>query len=344
MPDAEGKPLIGRNIMSIWRKALTTAAVATALMAQGAAAENVKIALVVKALGIGFFEAANKGAEEAAAELGDVEIIYTGPTSTTAEGQIEVINALIAQGVDAIAISANDPDAVAPALKKAMDRGITVISWDSGVAPEGRQMHLNPSSSALIGNTIIKLAADHMPDGGEVAILSATSTSTNQNIWIEEATKVLPNYPGINLVATVYGDDLADKSYREAQGLMSTYPNLKAIIAPTTVGILAASQAVTDAGKIGQINVTGLGLPSEMAGAVAYGATVSFAIWNPIDLGYAATMIAYNLHKGTAKAEPGAQIPMGRIGAATLDDENEAAMSDPFTYDKSNIEEFKSIF
>lgn len=330
--------------MSIWRKALTTAALATVMMAQTAAAENVKIALVVKALGIGFFEAAAKGAEEAAKELGDVEIIYTGPTSTTAEGQIEVINALIAQGVDAIAISANDPDAVAPALKKAMDRGITVISWDSGVAAEGRQMHLNPSSSALIGNTIIKLAADNMPDGGDVAILSATSTSTNQNIWIEEATKVLPNYPGINLVATVYGDDLADKSYREAQGLMSTYPDLKAIIAPTTVGILAASQAVTDAGKIGQINVTGLGLPSEMAGAVDSGATVSFAIWNPIDLGYAATMIAYNLNKGTAKAEPGASIPMGRMGAATLDDKNEAAMSDPFTYDKSNIEQFKSIF
>ena len=272
-----------------------------------------------------------------------MEIIYTGPTDTTAEGQIEVINALIAQGVDAIAISANDPDAVAPALKKAMERGITVISWDSGVAKEGRQMHLNPSSSALIGNTIIKLAADHMPDGGDVAVLSATSTSTNQNAWIAEMTKVMGNYPGVNLVATVYGDDLADKSYREAQGLMSTYPNLKAIIAPTTVGILAASQAVTDAGKIGQINVTGLGLPSEMAGAVESGATISFAIWNPIDLGYAATMLAYNISNG-AKAEPGASIPMGRIGNAVLDENNEAAMSDPFTYDKSNIEQFKSIF
>ncbi|PJF09859.1 rhamnose ABC transporter substrate-binding protein [Pseudorhodobacter sp. MZDSW-24AT] len=329
--------------MGMWKKALTTAAMATVLMAQTAAAEDVKIALVVKALGIGFFEAAAKGAEEAAAELGDVEIIYTGPTSTTAEGQIEVINALIAQGVDAIAISANDPDAVAPALQRAMERGIKVISWDSGVAKEGRLMHLNPSSSALIGNTIIKLAADHIEGTGDVAILSATSTSTNQNIWIEEAKKVLPNYPNVNLVATVYGDDLADKSYREAQGLMATYPNLKAIIAPTTVGILAASQAVTDAGKIGEINVTGLGLPSEMAGAVESGATISFAIWNPIDLGYAATMLSYNLIKG-AEAAPGASIPMGRIGAATLDDNLEAAMSDPFTYDKSNIEEFKSIF
>lgn len=307
------------------------------------AQDNMRIALVVKALGIGFFEAAAEGAEEAAKELGNVEIIYTGPTDTTAEGQIEVINSLIAQGVDAIAISANDPDALVPALKKAMDRGITVISWDSGVAEGGRQMHLNPSSTDLIGNTIIKLAADHMPDGGDVAILSATATATNQNAWIEAAKGFLPDYEGVNLVATVYGDDLSDKSYREAQGLMASHPDLKAIIAPTTVGILASCQAVTDAGKIGEINVTGLGLPSEMAGCVDSGATTSFAIWNPIDLGYSATMLAHAI-AGGAEAAPGGEIPMGRMGSVTLDDTNSAAMSDPFTYDSSNIDQFKSIF
>lgn len=330
--------------MSILRKALTTVALATALMATGAHAETKRIAIVVKALGIGFFEAAAKGAEEAAKELGDVEIIYTGPTDTTAEGQIEVINSLIAQKVDAIAVSANDTDALVPTLQKAMERGITVISWDSGVAKDGRMMHLNPSSSALIGNTIIKLAADNLPEGGDVAILSATTTSTNQNVWIEEAKKVLPNYPGINIVATVYGDDLADKSYRETQGLLQTYPNLKAIIAPTSVGIVAAAQAVTDAGKIGQVNVTGLGLPSEMAGHVKSGASKSFAIWNPIDLGYSATMIAYHLSKGDAKAEPGSEIPIGRMGSVKLDENGEAAMADPFTYDASNIDQFSSIF
>ncbi|NPD16326.1 rhamnose ABC transporter substrate-binding protein [Xinfangfangia sp. D13-10-4-6] len=334
--------------MSILKKALTTtataAALATALLASAAQAETRRIALVVKSLGNGFFEAAARGAEEAAKELGDVEIIYTGPTTTTAAGQIEVINALIAQRVDAIAISANDTDALVPALKRAMDRGITVISWDSGVAAEGRQMHLNPSSNPLIGNTIVKLAADQLPEGGDVAFLSATTTSTNQNIWIEEATKVLPNYAGINVVVTVYGDDLADKSYRETQGLLQTYPNLKAIIAPTSVGIVAAAQAVTDAGKIGEVNVTGLGLPSEMAGHVKSGASKSFAIWNPVDLGYAATYIAYELTTGKAKAEPGASIPMGRIGTVTLDENGEGAMSDPFTYDASNIDEFSSVF
>ena len=330
--------------MSILKKTLTTAALATAFLANAAAAQDVKIALVVKALGIGFFEAAAKGAEEAAAELGDVEIIYTGPTDTTAEGQIEVINSLIAQGVNAIAVSANDKDALVPALQKAMERGITVISWDSGVAPEGRLMHLNPSSSPLIGNMIIKMAADNMPDGGEVAVLSASATATNQNTWIEEMNKVMGNYPGITVVGTVYGDDLADKSYREAQGLMQSYPNLKAIIAPTSVGIVAAAQAVSDAGKAGQINVTGLGLPSEMAAHVKSGASKSFAIWNPIDLGYAATMISYNLVKGTATAEAGGEIPMGRMGSVKLDENKEGAMADPFVYDASNIDQFSSIF
>lgn len=330
--------------MSVMKTVLSTVTIAATLLASTAQAEDVRIALVVKALGIGFFEAAAKGAEEAATELGGVEIIYTGPTDTTAEGQIEVINALIAQQVDAIAISANDTDALVPALKRAMDRGITVISWDSGVAPDGRQLHLNPSSNALIGNMIIQMAAEHLPDGGDVALLSATTTSTNQNIWIDEMKAVMGDYPGVNLVATVYGDDLADKSYREATGLMQSYPDLDAIIAPTSVGIVAAAQAVVDAGKVGEVNVTGLGLPSEMAGAIDTGASQSFAIWNPIDLGYSATMLAYELSQNGVEAVPGAEIPMGRMGALTLDSANEGAMSDPFVYDASNIAEFKDIF
>jgi rhamnose transport system substrate-binding protein len=125
---------------------------------------------------------------------------------------------------------------------------------------------------------------------------------------------------------------------------MQSYPDLDAIIAPTSVGIVAAAQAVEDAGKVGEVNVTGLGLPSEMAGAIESGASKSIAIWNPIDLGYSATMIAHALATGAATAEPGAEIPTGRMGSVTLDDTNSAAMADPFVYDASNIDQFKSIF
>jgi len=328
------------------KKLIAIISLATSLLVSPIAlADDIRIALVVKALGIGFFEAANKGAQEAAAELGNVKVIYTGPTTTTAEGQIEIINSLIAQRVDAIAISANDSDALVPALKKAQQRGIKVISWDSGVAQAGRKMHLNPSSNSLIGRMNVKLAADALEvkgdSKGEFAILSAAPTATNQNIWIDEMKKSLPEFSQLTLVDTVYGDDLADKSYREAVALIKNHPNLDVIVAPTTVGILAAAQAVSDQGLIGKVYVTGLGLPSELAGHVESGSIHSFAIWNPIDLGYAATTIAYNLIKGKATSS---EISMGRMGVAQLDGAGEAAMSDPFIYDATNVADFASIF
>ncbi|WP_449396550.1 rhamnose ABC transporter substrate-binding protein [Devosia riboflavina] len=323
---------------------LMAATAAAALLIAAPAYAQTRIALVVKSLGNGFFDAAAKGAEEAAAELGDIELIYTGPTTATAEAQIEVVNSLIAQQVDAIAISANDPDALVPVLQRAMQRGIKVVSWDSGVAPEGRQIHLNPSETALIGETIIKLAADYLPEGGDVAILSAASTATNQNAWIEAAKAVIPEkFPNINLVATVYGDDNSVKSTEEARGLIAAYPNLKAIIAPTTVGVVAAAQVVTDQNLIGKVNVTGLALPSEFKQFIDNGASQAVALWNPIDLGYSAVYLANDLIKGE-EAAPGATFSIGKVGEVTLDDTNSAAMAAPFQFDKTNIEEFSKIY
>ena len=324
-------------------KLLAATAAAAILLATPAFAQT-RIALVVKSLGNGFFDAAAKGAEEAAKEIGGIELIYTGPTAATAEAQIEVVNSLIAQQVDAIAISADDPDALVPVLQRAMQRGIKVVSWDSGVAPEGRQIHLNPSDINLIGETIIKLAADYLPEGGDVAILSAASTATNQNAWIEAAKKVIPEkFPNINLVATVYGDDDSVKSTEEARGLIAAYPNLKAIIAPTTVGVVAAAQVVTDQNLIGKINVTGLALPSEFKQFIDNGASQAVALWNPIDLGYSAVYLANDLIKGE-EAKPGATFSIGKVGEVTLDDTNAAAMAAPFQFDKSNIEEFSKIY
>jgi rhamnose transport system substrate-binding protein len=323
---------------------LILAAVAAAFLAGTGHAADIRVGLVPKALGNGFFDAANKGANEAAKEIGGVNIIYTGPTTPTAEGQIEIVNALIAQKVDAIAISANDPDALVPTLKKAMQRGIKVISWDSGVAKDGRIVHLNPSSNALIGQTCVQLAADIVgKEPAEVAILSATPTATNQNIWIEEMKKAWPKFSNLKLVATVYGDDLADKSYRETQALLKQYPNLKVIIAPTSVGIVAAAKEVEDAGLIGKVYVTGLGLPSELAGHVEKGTVKSFAIWNPIDLGYSAAYLAVDLVKGE-KGGPNTTLSIGRVGNVAFDTNAEGAMAKPFVYDKSNVKDFAKIF
>ena len=311
-----------------------------------AAAEEIRIAMVVKNLGNGFFEAARDGGLEAAKQIGGVKVIYTGPTTATAEGQIEIIRTLIAQNVNAIAISANDPDALVPICKKAMAKGITVISFDSGVAKAGRLFNINPSGPQLIGEKQIEMVRKTLEGKGDIAILSATAQATNQNTWINFMKKTLekPEYKGLKLVDVVYGDDQSDKSYREAVGLLRKHPNLKAIIAPTTVGITASAKAVTDQKLVGKVFVTGLGLPSEMAGHVHSGAVDTFAIWNPIDLGYTAVYAAYQVLSKKATGKPGTTVPVGRMGTLTIDPSTDTAMAEPYVFDKSNVDKFAKMF
>lgn len=309
--------------------------------ATGSNEGRIRIGIVAKSLGNGFFDAVHKGAEEAAATL-DAEIIFTGPTTPTAEGQIETLNALIAQRVEAIAISANDPDAVVPTLQRAMQRGIEVISYDSAVARPGRTVHLAPSSDELIGQTVAQLAAELAPEGkGKIAVLSATPTSTNQNSWLSQMQQALPEHPGLNFVAIVYGDDLADKSYRETVALVRQHPDLAVIVSLSSVGIVAAAKAIEDQGLAGKVMVTGLGLPSELVGYVRKGVVPKFAIWNPIDLGYATTQVAARLVRGE---QPVNGLSLERLGTVHFDAEGIGAMARPFIYDQSNVEQFAAIF
>lgn len=324
---------------------LLVAALASCGKAEPDRPARTRVGVVAKSLGNGFFDAVHKGADEAAAEL-DAEVIFTGPTTPTAEGQIEVLNSLIAQRVDAIAVSANDPDALVPTLKRAMERGIKVISYDSGVAPAGRLAHLAPSSDQLIAETVVALTAELAPQvegkgTGKFAVVSATPTSTNQNSWLAEMRKALPQQPGLELVSVVYGDDVSDKSYREAAALLKQHPDLAVLVSISSVGIVASARAVEDQGLSGKVKVTGLGLPSELVGYVEKGVVPKFAIWNPIDLGYSTMQIAVRLARGDDPAKP---VYMGRMGEVTFGADGVGAMSKPFIYDISNTARFAKIF
>ncbi len=310
------------------------------------AQQKLKIAIVVKNLGNGFFEAVRDGGMEAAKELAGVEVIYQGPSTPTAEGQIEIIDSLIAQHVNGIAISANDRDALIPITKKAMKAGIKVISFDSGINVGGRLVDLVPSKEELIGRQQVQLISELIGKKGEIAILSATSQATNQNAWIgwmkEELKK--PEYSAMKLVATVYGDDLSDKSYREALGLFESYPNLRGIISPTTVGVAAAGKAIEDKGLKGKVELTGLGLPSEMKYYVEKDICRKFALWNPIDLGYASTYITYALIKGDVKGNEGDVVKAGRMGTITIGKDGNTVMGVPFVFTKENVAKFAKMF
>jgi rhamnose transport system substrate-binding protein len=206
-------------------------------------------------------------------------------------------------------------------------------------------MNLLASATELIGDQCLKMASDLLNgQKGNVAVLSATSTATNQNAWIEVMKKDAGKFPNVNLTTVVYGDDKQDKSYTEAKGLIESDPDLKVIVAPTTVGIAAAAQYVEDNKLVGKVLVTGLGLPSEMINHVKSGAAPAFALWNPIDLGYAATTIAYNLATGKEKATAGGELSMGKLGKVKLDDDLSGPMAPPFVFDAKNIDEFAKVY
>ncbi len=310
------------------------------------AAGPLTFVLVPKNLGNPYFDTANNGAQEAAKELG-VTVLYQGPATADATQQIQLINSLIAQKVNGLAISADDSDALVPTGKDAIAAGIPVVSWDSAIGKDGRVLHINQAVLHDIGAIEIKMALDLTgPDGGKIAILSATSTAPNQNAWIEVMKEEVkkPEYSKLELVDVVYGDDDDTKSYNEAQALFKKYPDLKVIIAPTTVGIAASARAVTDAGLIGKVLVTGLGTPNQMREYVKNGASPEFALWNPADLGYLSIYVLNALAKGEIKGAAGDKFKAGRLGEYTVNDDPDLGLNillgPPFIYNKDNIDNF----
>lgn len=313
----------------------------TATTAAGTSSGGATYALVPKNLGNPYFDTADKGAQEAAKELG-VNVTYTGSATGDATQQIQVLNSLIAQQVKGLAISANDADALVAVGKTAMGQNIPVVSWDSAIAPGGRNVHINQAKSEDIGRGQIQIISKLIGGKGKIAILSATSTAPNQNEWIEFMKDELkkPENAGLELVATVYGDDQDEKSYTEAQGLMQTYPDLKGIISPTTVGIAAAAKAVTDANKIGQVIVTGLGTPNQMRAYVKSGASPAFALWNPGDLGYLAIHTLHAIASGKITGKAGDTFTAGKLGSYTIAEDGTILLGKPTVFDKDNIDNF----
>lgn len=307
-----------------------------------------KYAFVFKNTGNPYGEKMMDGFKAAVEDLGG-EVILRSPDQPTAEGQIQIIEQLITQKVAAIAIAGNDQDALEPVLKKAMNEGIKVLSVDSAVNANSRHIHVNQANPERIGRVQIEAVSEMIGGDGQIAVLSATSQATNQNLWIEWMKKELEKteYKNIELVKVAYGDDLRDKSVSETEALLKSYPDLKAIIAPTTVGIAAAGKVLTDKGLKDKVKLTGLGLPSEMASYIESGVSPWMYLWNPIEVGEAAGYTAHALVEGKIKGENGDTFEAGELGNQEVVEDGEGTqimLGDPFKFDAENIAEWKDVY
>lgn len=312
--------------------------------------EGLKIAIMPKAINIGYFTAWNEGAQKACAEL-EATCDYIGPNEATGPAQVQFINQVIQKGYDILVISAADQNAIVPSLQKAKEAGITIVTSDADVAPEAkdsRVVSILPSAADRIGTAEVDWIAQAVGEKGSIAVLSAAATAANQNIWIEAMGPYLEaTYPNMSWVggsldkAVFYGDDDATKSTQQFNAILTQYPDVAGIISPTTVGVLAA--AAEKKAKGASVKITGLGLPSEMAPYIEDGTTEMVGLWNPIDLGYVAVYAAVSSHKGEFDGAVGASFTAGDK-TYTVVDGNIAYLGDPYTFTKENIAEFKVIY
>jgi rhamnose transport system substrate-binding protein len=281
--------------------------------------------LLPKFLGILVFDQANEGAQEAHAELENPgELIFTGPApENSVAGQIETVTSAVTDGVDAIMISNNAGDQIAPAAQEARDAGITVVTWDSPIpSAEGEQVFIAQVDFDETGQVMADMALNLLgEDGGQFAVLSATPDAANQNAWIAAMQEALEgdDYAALELVDIVYGNDQSEDSYDQALALVDQYPDLELIMAPTTVGIAAAAKAMQDEGLCGEVLVSGLGLPAEMQGFVADGCAQDFALWSFVDLGYLTYYVAYLIATEQIEGVEGETFIAGRMGEYTIE-------------------------
>ena len=327
------------------RTLLLCAAASFALIAGVAAADPLKIVYIGKNTGNPYFDSITGGFEDACKSLG-CEFEFVAPATAEATSQIPFIEAQIQRGVNVIGIAPNSPDALNAVLDSARAAGILVLTVNGDLT--GNESHRDatilPTNFDIVGRDQVEMVGSLIGYEGEIAILSATTEAPDQNKWIVGMNETLasdPKYAKMKLVATVYGDDQPEKSTTEMEALLSNYPDLKGVIAPTTVGIAAAAQVVQSRGIAATVHVTGLGLPSEMRDFVKDGTVTAFQLWSPYNEGWLAVHFAVGVLGGSIKNEVGATFEVPNLGTITINPNNSInTQASLTTFDAKNIDDF----
>ena len=303
---------------------------------------KITICLIPKKKGLPYFTSCAAGAQEAAKDLGNVELIYDGPTDGSPDKQASMIEQYTLKGVDVIAVSPNDPDVVAPAMRKARAKGVHVIAWDADAVKDARAFFVNQASAKAIAHGMVDTMAKDLGNPSvktEVAIVTAYLTAANQNIWIEHMkTHMASEHPNLSLVAIKPSDEDQKLAFKVTQDIMKAYPEIKGFFGISSVSFPGAAEAVRQAKKTGQIMVTGLATPNSMKSYVKDGTVKSVVLWNTAELGYLTVQVAEAL--ATGKLTDGASsFDAGKLGEKKIEDDH-VLLGDILVFNKDNIDAY----
>lgn len=262
-------------------------------------AENYKMATVVKLTGVGWFDRMETGINEFDSAHDNVDAFQQGPAQADAALQVQVIEDLLAQGVDSLCVVPFQPEALEPVLGRALDEGVAVVSHEAS-NQQNVDFDVEAFDNADYGRHLMDHLAERMDEEGEYVVFVGSLTSTTHNEWVDAAIEhQLENYPNMTLVGDKNESyDDAQTAYERGKELLVAYPNLKGMQGSSANDVVGFGQAVEEAGLQDQIAVVGTSLPSMSAALLETGAVDLISFWDPALAGKACNEIALRILEG----------------------------------------------
>lgn len=291
------------------RKLLVLAIVAmlllTLVMGNAALAEEKRTYFInPKMVGAAYWEYAKEGALKAGEDLG-VEVIWNGTPEVDATKQVNMIQDMLIREVDGMAVAVNDATSVTNVFQEAADAGIPVVTFDSDSSDAERAYYIAGDTDEAIGLAFLDCLIQQMDEPkGKIAIMIASPSAANIIAWRDAAlAKIESDYPELEIVGIYPSNDDQQKAYENAVSFIQANPDLDGILCMAAAETPSACKAVEEAiaaGQLqpGQVKIGGMGIPSMMKEYLANGTTEFCVMWNPSDLGYAATWAVDQLVQG----------------------------------------------
>jgi rhamnose transport system substrate-binding protein len=301
----------------------------------------VRIAMIPKFTSDPYFQAADRGGQEAAKELG-VEMTFNGPVDADVAKQSDLVDLYVMQKYRAITVSANDADAIAPALDRARAAGVAVSTFDSDASTDAREVLLNQATFEAMGKTMVDMMAQQTGGKGTFLVVTAVLTAPNQNRWIDEMKKYMATtYPDMKIADILPGDEDLAKSRQVTLDYLRGHPDIAGVWAVTGIATPGVAAAVEELGLQGKVVVTGLGVPSLVRPYIKNGTIKQVCLWNPTDIGYAAIHMAKAQVDGTLPMQTGKTLNAGRLGQLSFIGDDTILLGEPLVFDATNIDNYQ---
>lgn len=265
---------------------MVASALLTATAFSAVAQDKPKVAFVPQIVGIPYFKAMQDGGNRAAKAFG-VDFVYSGPVDTNPMDQLQIVQNLIAQGVNAISVSVLDASSIAPVVEQAKAKNIKLFTSDSDAPDSGRAVYVAQATDEGLGDTVIDEMVKRVGDHAKIGIVSGEATASNLNAWIGfMQQRVKAKYPNVTLLKPQFAGGTSSRAAQISADMIAANPDLKGIIAVASTTCPGVAQAIETAGKIGKVIGTGYCSPDTARAYLKSGSFGFSVLWDPEKLGY----------------------------------------------------------